>query len=293
MTADIDARDGRLHRELSAFGVLVLTLSCLSPVFSIYGVGADVLAHAGTGAAVLFLCGIGVAVVWALVYAELGSAYPYAGGDYVGVGRILGPWAGFASLAAWAATAGPGTALEAKIIAVNVGDLIGVSAPNLITYGSLLAALAIAMLAVRASTFVTGLFLVVEMLAVVVLIGAGLWHPVRSLSSVLVHPMTLVGAGSLGAASIGTLALGAITATYATVGGNQAIGFGEELHQPHRNMGRVIVLACLIGAAATAMPVIAVVLGAPNLVATLSSPAPFSAFVASLLGPSAGRALSA
>ena len=81
----------QLHRKLASFGVLLLTLSCLSPVLSIYGVGSDVLLRAGTGAAGMFICGIGVAVVWAVVYAELGSAYPYAGGDYVGVGSILGP----------------------------------------------------------------------------------------------------------------------------------------------------------------------------------------------------------
>jgi hypothetical protein len=72
---------GHLRRELSSFGVIILTLSCISPVFSIFGVGADILQHAGTGAAGLFLFGIGAAVVWAVVYAELGSAYPYAGGD--------------------------------------------------------------------------------------------------------------------------------------------------------------------------------------------------------------------
>jgi amino acid transporter len=34
-----------------------------------------------------------------VVYAELGSAFPYAGGDYVGVGTILGGWAGAVTLA--------------------------------------------------------------------------------------------------------------------------------------------------------------------------------------------------
>src|SRR5450432_1221981 len=63
----------RLHRVLSSFGVLLLTLSCLSPVYSIYGVGSDVLLHVGTGAAIVFISGIGVAVVWAVVYAELAS----------------------------------------------------------------------------------------------------------------------------------------------------------------------------------------------------------------------------
>ena len=79
-----------LRRQLSGAGVLLLALSSLSPVLSAYGIGSDVLLHAGSGAAVLFLLGIGVALVFGVVYAELGSAYPYAGGDYVGVGTILG-----------------------------------------------------------------------------------------------------------------------------------------------------------------------------------------------------------
>src|SRR6185437_746750 len=71
---------GQLHRKLNSFGVLLLTLSCLSPVLSIYGVGSDVLQHAGTGAAGLFMVGIAVAAIWAIVYAELGSAFPYRWG---------------------------------------------------------------------------------------------------------------------------------------------------------------------------------------------------------------------
>ena len=124
----------QLHRKLSSFGVLLLTLSCLSPVFSIYGVGSDVLLHAGTGAAGMFICGIGVALVWAVVYAELGSAYPYAGGKYVGVGSILGPWAGVASLTIWAVTQGPVIAFLAKTIAIYVSDLSPAAPPMIVTF---------------------------------------------------------------------------------------------------------------------------------------------------------------
>ena len=103
------------------------------------------LRHAGTGATGLFLLGIGAAVIWAVVYAELGSAYPYAGGDYVGVGSILGAWAGVVTLAIWTAIAGPSIAFEAKIVATYVGEL----APDLpaaaITFGALGAALVIAL----------------------------------------------------------------------------------------------------------------------------------------------------
>jgi amino acid transporter len=289
-TSAAPARGG-LHRELSSLGVLILTLSCLSPVFSIYGVGADVLQHAGTGAAGLFLFGILATVVWVMVYAELGSAYPYAGGDYVGVGAILGGGAGFASLAVWAITAGPITALEAKTISVYLSDLTGRDAPNTITVISLLASVGVALFAVRTSTVITGLFLAVEMLAVLTLIIIGLWHPVRGIGIVLTHPMLAGSDGTLIAPAVGALALGAVSAVYATAGGNQAIVFGEELKQPRR-VGLLVVIAGLSGAVATALPVIAVCLSARDLGLVLRAPAPFSEFVSSVAGPVAGRALS-
>ena len=52
---------GRLRRNLGSFEVLLLTLSCLSPVVSIFGMGGDVLHQVGTGAAGLFGLGIGAA----------------------------------------------------------------------------------------------------------------------------------------------------------------------------------------------------------------------------------------
>jgi amino acid transporter len=284
---------GRLRKELSSFGVLLLTLSCLSPVFSIYGVGSDVLQHAGTGAAGLFLLGIGAAVVWAVVYAELGSAYPYAGGDYVGVGSVLGRWAGVVTLAVWAVTAGPQIAFEAEVIADYVGELAPGIPPYVSVFGSLAASVLVALLAVRTSALVTGLFLAVEMIAVVVLIVAGFWHPARGIETVIAHPMAFGEDGLLVPASVAVLALGGLSAAYATVGGNQAIYFGEELGDPHQRMGRVILMAALIGAVATAVPIVAVVLGTQDLGATFRSPAPFATFMNAFGGPWAGKALSA
>ncbi len=291
-----DARQrtqGGLRRELSSFGVLLLTLSCLSPVLSIFGVGGDVIQHAGTGAAGLFLLGIVAAIVWAVVYAELGSAYPYAGGDYVGVGSILGGWAGVVTLAIWAVTAGPSMAFTAEILATYVADLAPGLPGGAVALSALAAAVAIALLAVRTGALVTGLFLAVEMAAVLLLTGAGLAHPARSLASIVLNPLGLGSGTDLVPASIGVLALAAASAVYGTVGGNQAIYFGEELGDPHRRMGRVILMACLFGAAAITLPVIAVILGAPNLTSLLRSPAPFATFMAEAVAPWAGKALSA
>lgn len=241
----------------------------------------------------MFLIGIAAAVVWAVIYAELGSAFPYAGGDYVAVGTILGPWAGFASLTIWVATGGPAAAFLAKVLAIYVSDLLPGASINLITFGSLAAAMGLALLAVRLSAIVTGIFLGIEMLAVLALIGAGFWHPVRSLGSALAHPLALGVDGSLGPVSLSAMALASVTAAYATTGGNQAVAFGEELVEPHRNMGNVVLVAGLIGAVATALPIVAVVVGARDLPSILASPAPLSAFIASVAGQVAGRALSA
>jgi amino acid transporter len=284
---------GRLHRKLSSFGVLLLTLSCLSPVLSVYGIGADVIKTAGSGAALLFLAGIGVAVVFGMIYAEIASAYPYAGGDYVGLGYILGPSAAFVSLSMWTLTGGPSIAFAAQTVATYVVEIVPAAVPGPVAFGALAIALGIAMTSVRASAAVTGTFLALEMVAVLAIVVAGFASPARSLGEVVAHPQVLDQSGALIPASLGALALGAVSAAFATMGGNQAIVFGEELRDPHRRMGRVMVLAALIGAFATALPVVAVVLGTPDLRALLSDPAPFSAFAGSLGGRMASHALSA
>ena len=283
----------QLRRKLSSFGVLLLTLSCLSPVFSVYGPGSDVLQHAGTGAAALFLIGIAAALVWAIVYAELGSAYPYAGGDYVGVGSTLGPAAGFACLALWAATILTTNSYLAKVVATYVAEAAPGVPLHATTFGALALAVAIALLTVRLSALVTGLFLCIEMLAVLVLIVAGFRHGAADLPAMLMHPALPAAGERWLPVGGGALALGAVTAAFATVGGNQAIAFGEELVDPHRRMGGVILIACIGGAVAIALPVVAVVVGAGEQAAIYRSPAPFSAFIASVAGPTAARALSA
>ena len=284
---------GRLRRELSSAAVLLLTLSSLSPVVSVFGVGGDVLHQAGAAAAALFGLGIVAAFVWAMVYAELGSSYPYAGGDYVGVGRILGTWAGVVTLAIWAVTTGPSIAFGAETMSVYVRQLVPQLPAQAVTFGGMAGALAVALMSVRRGALVTGLFLAVESIAVVILIVVGVGRPARGLDAIFFHPVAVSTGGALAPVSLGVVALAAIGAVYATVGGNQAIYFGEELRDPHRRMGRVVVMACLGGALATALPVILVVLSARDLGALLRSPAPFAEFLSAAVGPWAGPALSA
>ncbi len=282
----------RLRRKLTPFDALLLTLSCLSPVFSVYGPGSEVLQQTGTGAAALFLIAIGAAAIWAMVYAELGSAYPYAGGDYVGVGSILGPAAGFASLALWALVILPINAFLAELVSTYAAQVMPIPTVA-VTYAALLLGAGAALLAVRASAMITGVFLAISLLAVAALAVAGLWHPAGHFIAVLTHPRIPDAHGQWMPVATGAMALGAVNAAFATAGGNQAIAFGEELIDPHRNMGRVVLVACLTRSAAIALPVVAVAWSASGHPGIFRGAAPLSAFVTSLAGAWAGKALSA
>jgi amino acid transporter len=107
------------------------------------------------------------------------------------------------------------------------------------------------------------------------------------------HPRIPDAHGHWVPAATAALAMGAVNAGFATAGGNQAIAFGEELVDPHRNMGRVILCAALVGGITIALPVVAVAWSGSGHPDIFRSTAPFSAFVTSLAGPVAGKALSA
>ena len=167
--------------------------------------------------------------------AELGPAYPYAGADYVGVGSILGGWAGVVTLAMWAATVGPSLAFTAKSLTPYVTELAPGLPAGPIPFVTLAAAAALALLGVRTGALVTGAFLAVELAVVAVLIGVGVIHPARGPEALIAQPFAMI-SGHWTAVPAAALALGAISAVYATVGGNQALSFGEELKDPHRRI---------------------------------------------------------
>src|SRR5271165_1314260 len=84
-----------LKRVLSPIGVMLLAFSALSPAFSVYIGGDGVLHLAGTGAALAFLAGGIAAAVLGLLYAEVGAAFPGAGGVYPSLAALLGPLLAF------------------------------------------------------------------------------------------------------------------------------------------------------------------------------------------------------
>src|SRR5690348_18459007 len=84
----------KFKRSLSGFGVIILTLSVLSPGVSVLVSGGAIMTEAGTGTVLAFVLGSLVCYCQTSMAAELGAAYPTAGYDYAAIGHAIGDWAG-------------------------------------------------------------------------------------------------------------------------------------------------------------------------------------------------------
>src|ERR1039458_10732527 len=91
-TAASDSSPPRFSRSLSGFGVIILTLSVLSPGVSIFVSGSSIVQQAGTGAVLAFVVGSFICYCQTSLIAELSAAYPTAGYDYAAIGHAVGDW---------------------------------------------------------------------------------------------------------------------------------------------------------------------------------------------------------
>jgi amino acid transporter len=260
-----------LKRGLHVLGTLLITLSAVTPASSVFIIVPGVIALAGTGALWSFIIAAVVGVFMAFVYAELSSAYPLTGGEYAIIGRTLGKAPGLMILWLILMT----QILIIAVIALGVGTYLGVLIPGL--NGPVAAAVAVVLGAVIAvfdikfNAVVTGTFLAIEMAALVVLAALGFLNVERPVTELLLQPV-LLSDGSLVPASFGVIGIATSIAIFSYNGYGSAVFFGEETHDAHRGIARAILWALAITVAAEAIPLAAILMGAPDLTALLSAP---------------------
>ena len=267
-----------LARCLGVLGILFLTLSATTPASSVFIIVPGMLQSAGTGTLWAFLLAGLVCVATAYVYAELSSAFPVAGGEYVAVARTLGPLPGFITLGInvfnniiFPPVVGLGVS---AVLATVIPGLPQIPTAIVVVVGSTLCAL----LNIRVNALVTGIFLAVEVAALAVLVVLGLAEPARALLPMLAHPTALSG-GALVPATHSSIGLATTVAIFALNGYGMAVYFGEEMHDAHRKIARVILTSFGLSLCLELLPVIAVLIGAPDLKALFAADDPFGAFV--------------
>ncbi|TDD28669.1 APC family permease [Actinomadura sp. KC06] len=285
-------RPPALHRGLKTIGALLIVLSAITPASSVFIIAPGVLSQAGTGAFLSFAAAGVVGIFMAFVYAELASAYPLTGGEYAIVGRTLGRPAGFIVLGLILIT----QLLILAVIALGVGTYLGVLIDGL--NGPVIAAVTVAIATViaifdiKVNAVVTGIFLAIEMAALLVLAGLGFLNVERPFTDLLADPVVAGDGGGLTAASAGLIAAATAVAIFAYNGYGSAVYFGEETHDAHRAVARTVLWALGITVAAEIIPVTAVLLGSPDIERLLGSENMMEYFITERAGDTVNTVIS-
>ena len=271
-------------RSLGVTGVLFLTLSVTTPASSVFVFLPDMLAIAGTGAIWAFLIAAVVCVATAYVYAELSSAWPVAGGEYVMVAHTLGPFAGFVMLGVNVFN----NLIFLPVAGLGISAVLSVVVPGLPEIPVALAVIAACVLVglfdIRINAAITGCFLLLEVVALVVVAWLGFGDAVRSPAEFLSAPVMPGGAG-LAPASLASIGVATSIAIFALNGYGAAVYFGEEMREAPAKIAHAIMWALGLTLLLEGLPLLAVLIAAPDLPALFASENPFGDLVVQLAGP--------
>lgn len=279
----------RLERGLTTVGSVILTLSDITPAGSLLIVGLAVVAVAGTGSVLAYVAGAALAVMVALCMAELGALYPIAGGIYSIVARVLGTWAAFLTLLSYVVQAIFLPASIALGVGIYLNSLNDAFPVNLSAAIAMVIVTGLAMLKIHVNALMTALFLALEMVVIVVIAVAGFSNPTQSVSTFL-EPVGIVD-GTLQSFGTGAVVAAVAIALQSVNGYDAAISFAEETKGSTRNVGKAVLLSCLVGVALELAAFLGAAFGAPDLEKFLGSSTPLTYVVEQRWGDTATTVL--
>ncbi|MFI0464154.1 APC family permease [Saccharopolyspora sp. 5N102] len=273
-----------LSRSLTFRENILITLSAVTPASSVFIIVPSVIQGVAGASAVVFAVAALVGVAVALCYAELSSAFPITGGEYAFVARTVGKSTGFAL---YLLTIVSGI-LILGVIASGTGEYLGVVWSALdgrwVGIAVIVVTGLIAVLGIRTNAWVTGIFLVLELLALAVLAVLGFVHVTQPVS-VLWTAQGAGPGGTLTAASAGLVVSYTAIAIFAYNGYGTAVYYAEETRQATRTIGRAILWSLAITVVAEFVPLVAVLLGTPSMPELVNADSPMNYFLLARGGP--------
>jgi len=272
-----------LKRSMRVIGTLLLTLSAVTPASSVFVIVPGAITQAGSGAFLSMAAAAILAIPIAYVYSELASAFPIAGGEYSMVGRSVGAAAGFATFGLTITS----NMLAPAVLALGASTYLAVVVPDLnpivVAMAIIAATTVFGILHIRTNAWVTGIFLLLELLALAVLAVVGFLDVKRSLWEIITHPV-VVSQSALHPTPLAAIGVATSVSIFAYNGYGAAVYFAEEMHEAPRLIARTILWALVITVVTELVPLTAVLMGAPNLQALLGSTSPFSDFITAVGG---------
>jgi amino acid transporter len=263
----------QLNRALSGLGALFIVLSAITPASSVFIILPIVISIAGTGSFLTMMVAAIIGLFMAFVYAELSSAYPTAGGEYTMIGNTLGKFWGFLTMIVILIT----IILIIAIIAMGVGTYLGVVGvaidPRITGVITIIAAGLIGILGIKSNAVITGIFLGIELIALAILVILGFANYTQPVSSLISNPQVLDAASNaLAPAPWAAILAATAVGLFAYNGYGAAAYFGEETKDARSSIGRIVVYALIITVISEALPLLAVLVGSPDVAGLLAAP---------------------
>lgn len=263
---------------------MLITLSAVTPAASVFVIAPAAISALGGASLLAFLGGAVLCLGCAMCYAELASAVPLAGGEYSYAARILGAGTGSAVLGSTVVS----VVLIIASLAAGAGDLVaaatGTTSPRLVASAVIVAGSLVASLRVTVGARLTGAFLALEVGTLVAVSVLGFGHVARPL-----HDAIAVGPPAPDLTLVYGLALVAQlpTAVFAYNGYASGVFLTEDMRRPSSTASTMIYTSLLLVVVVELTPLVALLVGAPNLATMAAHPSPIAYFVSSRAGAGA------
>ncbi len=271
----------QLKRSFGAVGNAILTLSAMSPATTVFVYVSVLFFLVGTWSFPATVIAAFIAAGMGLVYAELGTAYPIAGGEYAIIGRVLGRGTGFVVfvvLLLFYTLLIASFALGAGIQLQTIWHGIDPRVAGLIL---LIAAACLTVLRLRTSWVVTTAMLALELVSIGIVSFMGFAHAHDPVGRLLV-PKAFVPNGAAASITWSVLLVGLTLAFFNMTGFNVSVLFSEETRKARQHVGRAVLLAVAVFVVIVTVPTAAALLGAPSLQKLSTDPAAMTDLVKSL-----------
>ena len=282
-----------LDRSLHPLRSLIMGVASCGPIGSVFAYVP----------ALLFICGMFswwamviaavLCIFQGLAYAEVGSAYPVAGGEYSMVARVLGKWLGVITFGLMSAM----YIFVPTAAALAAGGILGVIWPWAGTHTHIIAVLVIvyaasvSFLKVKLGTWVAAFFVAVQIIALLVVTILGLvhWH---SPSERLFSTQALGANGDMTTVTLAAAVVGITVAFFIYQGFGNVIIFSEETKKAKSKIGGAAMGATITAIVVILVPTTALLLGAPSVHMLLTSASPLADTIASWGGNFFGKVIS-
>ncbi|WP_055490083.1 APC family permease [Streptomyces sp. TP-A0356] len=252
-----------LKRSIGVVGGTLLTLSCVTPASTLFVVVPDLFGSLGTATALTIAIGSLLCIAVAFCYSELGTLIPSAGGEYAMVSTLAGRLAGWLVFVLSLLVVMIVPPVIAMGTAAYLAPIVHLD-PAMTGAGVMLLATLAGLLDLRANAWITGIFLVLEVVAAGVVAVLGFMHSQRGVGSLV--SMQVAGSGGHTDTVTAMLVVsGLAIALFVTQGFSTAVYLSEELENPRRNVARTVLATLAISTVVILVPVVAITVGASDL----------------------------